>query len=250
MKKLNNLLKTKHVTKLKTGEYYQVAVRNNYVGCYPTLAEAVEAADYFVLNVYGVNSKWKLHNPNLVPYDAVFVCDICKNNKTQTELSIPKSSTYSKLLCLNCTEEKRQAKYQKVKERLNGRRPSVEYRKTLLGYLSFLVSCARQRVKNRTYDCSLTKEDLVTLYEKQAGQCALSGKTMTWGSGSGRVLTNISLDRIDSSLGYTIDNVQLVCDFTNNMKSILSNEELIEWCQSIVSTQEHKVKIDEKESLR
>lgn len=238
--KTNNLLKTKYVTKLKNGEYYQVIVQKNYVGCYPTLSEAMDAADFFILEVYGVNSKWKLNNPNLVADDEIFVCDVCKNNKTQDELIIPKSSTYSKLICLDCSKEKNQAKYQETKKRLNGRSLSAEYRQTLLGCLSFLVSCARQRVKNRTYDCSLTKEDLLSIYEKQSGRCALSGKTMTWGSGSGRILTNISLDRIDNNLGYTKDNVQLLCDFANNMKSTLSNEEIIEWCHSIISTQEQR----------
>lgn len=61
---------------------------------------------------------------------------------------------------------------------------------------------------------------------------------MTWGSS--RILTNISLNRIDNNLGYTKDNVQLLCNFTNNMKSTLSNEEIIEWCHSIISTQEKR----------
>lgn len=230
-------MKTKYVTKLKNGEYYQATFRNHYIGCYPTLSEAMDAADFFILDVYGVNSKWRLNNPNLVADDELFVCDICKNNKTQAELIIPKSSTYSKLICINCSEEKRKARYQEIKKRLNGRSLTNEFRKSLPGYLSFLVSCAKQRVKNRTYDCSLTKEDLLSIYEKQSGRCALSGKTMTWGSGSGRILTNISLDRIDNNLGYTKDNVQLLCDFVNNMKSTLNNEEIIEWCHSIISTQ-------------
>lgn len=57
---------------------------------------------------------------------------------------------------------------------------------------------------------------------------------MTILAGSGRVNTNISIDRIDSSLGYVRGNVQFVCDIVNRIKQDLSQEELYKWCNLIL----------------
>ena len=57
---------------------------------------------------------------------------------------------------------------------------------------------------------------------------------MTNLAGSGRINTNISIDRIDSSVGYVRGNVQLVCDIVNRMKQNLSQEELYKWCNRIL----------------
>ena len=55
---------------------------------------------------------------------------------------------------------------------------------------------------------------------------------MTYVAGSGRV--NISIDRIDSSVGYVRGNVQFVCDVVNRMKQELIQEELLLWCKRIL----------------
>jgi len=57
---------------------------------------------------------------------------------------------------------------------------------------------------------------------------------MTYIAGSGRVNTNISIDRIDSSVGYVRGNVQFVCDVVNRMKQELLQEELLLWCKRIL----------------
>lgn len=57
---------------------------------------------------------------------------------------------------------------------------------------------------------------------------------MTHLRGHGRLMTNVSIDRIDSSKGYEEGNVQLVCHITNLMKQDLSISELKMWCAKIV----------------
>lgn len=47
-------------------------------------------------------------------------------------------------------------------------------------------------------------------------------------------MTNVSIDRIDSSIGYKEDNIQLVCHIVNLMKHDLSIEELKTWCKRII----------------
>ncbi len=42
------------------------------------------------------------------------------------------------------------------------------------------------------------------------------------------------MDRIDSALGYTIDNVQLLCDQCNRAKQELTREELIRFAKGVL----------------
>lgn len=103
--------------------------------------------------------------------------------------------------------------------------------RTVRSYLSYLLSKAR----SRKADCTITVDELMEVYEAQAGLCALSGVEMTRLLGTGdRVNTNMSLDRIDSSKGYVPGNVQIVCALVNIMKQSMSNEELVMWCKRIV----------------
>ena len=81
---------------------------------------------------------------------------------------------------------------------------------------------------------TLTIEEVMVIYTNQNGKCALSGVEMAFTQSGGKCPTNISIDRIDSSLGYSKDNVQLVCSLVNTMKMQYSKEELIKWCKAIV----------------
>lgn len=61
---------------------------------------------------------------------------------------------------------------------------------------------------------------------------------MTYRFYEGRVNTNLSIDRIDSTKGYTRDNVQLVTVAANQMKNDLTTVELIDLCQRVIKQQE------------
>ncbi len=71
------------------------------------------------------------------------------------------------------------------------------------------------------YKSSLTIEHLLSLWEKQDGRCALTGKRLIYKFGS---LYTVSIDRIDSNVGYFQGNVQLVCQGINFAKNKFSNE--------------------------
>ena len=72
-------------------------------------------------------------------------------------------------------------------------------------------------------------------YDKFGLKCALSGKQMTFTAGSGKVLTNISIDRINSKKNYEYGNIQFICHVVNSMKNNMEDNELINWCESIVN---------------
>lgn len=64
---------------------------------------------------------------------------------------------------------------------------------------------------------------------------------MTYSAGNGRVNTNISIDRIDSAIGYVRGNVQFVCDVVNRMKQDLKESEMFVWCKKILEKTNGKV---------
>ena len=80
----------------------------------------------------------------------------------------------------------------------------------------------------------LSLDYLEKLWEKQEGKCALSGLPMTYIRGNGRIVSNISIDRIDPTKGYTESNIQLVCGQVNVMKYTATTEELLYWCRAIL----------------
>ena len=82
----------------------------------------------------------------------------------------------------------------------------------------------------------LTVEQLNQLYVKQKGRCALTGFELTAIRGKAAFPTNVSIDRIDNSKGYTIDNIQLVCRKANTMKGEETWEELLDWCTAILQS--------------
>jgi hypothetical protein len=77
---------------------------------------------------------------------------------------------------------------------------------------------------------------LVSLYHKQNGLCALTGMTMTHQRNrlAKRSLTNISIDRKDSTKGYVPSNIQLVCSAVNLMKGTMSDEQFVTMCKLVV----------------
>lgn len=91
----------------------------------------------------------------------------------------------------------------------------------------------RDRSKKHNIEFNISVEDLKDIFDNQNGKCALSGIKMTAILGSGRVPTNISVDQIEAKKGYTIDNVQLVCMAVNQMKSDLSYDDLLMFCEAI-----------------
>jgi hypothetical protein len=106
-------------------------------------------------------------------------------------------------------------------------------------FISGILNHAAKRKQHLGFDLDLVY--LVRLYESQGGKCAISGVEMTYLAGNGKVNTNISIDRIDSSKGYTRDNVQFVCDMVNRMKSNMSLSELRWWCERIIGIKDEKV---------
>ena len=99
------------------------------------------------------------------------------------------------------------------------------------------VKGARKRAKTKGFACEVDTQYLVDLYDKQEGLCAITGMKMSVQaitSSVGMCSDVVSLDRIDSSIGYLKGNVQLVCSDINIMKGTKNMDELIKSCISIL----------------
>lgn len=88
------------------------------------------------------------------------------------------------------------------------------------------VSNNRHRV-----NVSVTIEEGWKLFQQQGGRCALSGVALAFGSQSYQ--STASLDRIDSSKGYVLENVQWVHKHVNFMKRDYEQEYFIDLCHKI-----------------
>ena len=96
------------------------------------------------------------------------------------------------------------------------------------GYIKHLLS-----KKGRKH---LSVGDIMQIYNNQEGLCNITKIPLTFIKilDGNKIHTNLSIDRIDSTKGYEIDNIQLVCSIINIMKSTLSMEEFIQWVLLIV----------------
>ena len=97
----------------------------------------------------------------------------------------------------------------------------------------------RKKVSNLNFDLSVA--DLQDLYEKSQ-ICALSGLDITLDYSKTLQEQNLSVDRIDSSIGYTKSNIQLVDKRINMMKGTLSNEEFIMLCTAVADYNRNRTK--------
>ena len=107
---------------------------------------------------------------------------------------------------------------------------------TLDGKLISLVTQSKYRAKKAEREHNINTDYLRGLYEGQEGLCALSGLEMTirGKSGTSEYWYSLSIDRIDSSLGYVEGNVQLVCTGVNRIKGQMADEMFINFCKEVV----------------
>jgi hypothetical protein len=100
-------------------------------------------------------------------------------------------------------------------------------------------STLKTGAKNRNIEFNITIQEIWDLFVKQKGQCALSNLPLQF-SGQRQIKKGVeqtaSLDRIDSSKGYTIDNVQWLHKDVNKMKNGYSQHYFLEICRLILST--------------
>ena len=148
-------------------------------------------------------------------------------------------------VCARCLEEKKTDQFYKTKYGLESycvecrcEYDKARHAKCPRSRLVTLLGAARRRAINNGWAFSLEIEDLVTLWEDQEGKCWYTKTSMTI-DGTRRPEA-LSVDRVDSNLGYTQDNVVLCCRRVNEIKREMTIGELRRWCSMILRNTERE----------
>lgn len=120
----------------------------------------------------------------------------------------------------------------KCKNKLNGVSGDMWY--------NIINSGVKRRIKRSKLTINITKEYINQLFIDQKGKCKLSGIDITLPKSWKDRTYTASLDRIDSSEGYVIGNVQWVHKHINVMKNIFPEEMFIHLCHKVAKNNEYK----------
>lgn len=105
-------------------------------------------------------------------------------------------------------------------------------------------STMMNRAKQRGHDFTISIEEAWNQFIKQGRKCLFSGIDLIFTSGKlNKSKQTASLDRIDSSKGYTIDNICWVHKEINKMKLDHSVEHFIELCESVAKNKEIAIQL-------
>ena len=156
------------------------------------------------------------------------LCTKCKKYKPMTSKFFPRRNNVKCGYGSHCKEcedcEKERKKIKRATQEINDRDR----------FLSRLLSGCKTRALKNNIPFDLTKEQLIELFEKQNGKCALSNLEMQTVIKAGKNPFNVSIDRIKPGRAYSLSNIRLVCNSINTMCSNLSDEEFLSFCKAVV----------------
>ena len=158
--------------------------------------------------------------------DGFWICIKCKEEK---EFSFFYKKSSSKTGYHNICKDCERPRTKERDKRRSNECPKFFIKRLLSGRMSGINSSSRKAGWGK----DLTTDMIYSIYEKQEGLCAITKEKMTNISGKGKIKTNISIDRIDSSKPYEEGNIQLVCYIVNIMKNSFTMDELKDWSYKI-----------------
>lgn len=122
------------------------------------------------------------------------------------------------------------------------RRTKIERFKGYNGISSEYFRRIRKNAEKRKFIFNISIQEMWDLFIKQNNRCALSGlkiELLEFGTMAKNLSgQTASLDRIDSSKGYTIDNVQWVHKDINKLKGNFSDESFVKYCKLVAKYKE------------
>ncbi len=126
-------------------------------------------------------------------------------------------------------------KRERVYKARSGQRMTIEWA------ISCIYDHLLQGAKKRNIHFGITLQALLSLREKQKWLCYYSSYPMSFefvgykgGSWTEKTRMQVSCDRLDNDLWYTLDNIVLCCTFINQMKWTLTESEFYKVCKDIV----------------
>lgn len=157
-------------------------------------------------------------------YGRMSYCKKCRKLKNQ-KLNYERKNEGTKV-CKQCDTEKDVSKFSADKMSKDGLQTYCKdcqmvkvknNASTLDGYINKALLDLKNNSKRNgdNVEISITKQDLLDLYNNQSGKCKLSGRQLTHEAGK---YTNVSIDLIDSAKPYQKDNIRLVMVAVKAMK--------------------------------
>jgi hypothetical protein len=175
------------------------------------------------------------------------MCKMCRSNIRKLINNEP--NTTGLKTCSKCKIEKEKFSYSKDKSKIDGlqiycricRRDSTKkWSSSLEGFIKKILSDLKIYCKNKNIYNDLVFVDIKQIYDEQNGLCALTGLPLTFIAYSNEnnneisEFLNISIDRIDSLNGFTVNNIQLIGSMIKRMKGTMSNDKFIEYCKMVI----------------
>jgi hypothetical protein len=162
---------------------------------------------------------------------------ICSACGTEKELSLFVKHKqcvggYAKV-CKACDKLKKQQYYEQHKEELIRYRTQYNKdneRKAYRNLESRFNSLLKSAMYRNKFVLFIDVEFLKTLWVKQNGLCAYTKLPLVT---KAHQLNTVSIDRIDSNVGYVDGNVQLVCKAVNKMKQEYRESDFLHLCHLI-----------------
>lgn len=113
-------------------------------------------------------------------------------------------------------------------------------RETVDWAMEIIIKQLEHWAKKRKIPFNITANDLLTLWNKQQGNCYYTWYTMEYGfvyykpgKESDKTKRQVSCDRLDNDRGYEKGNIVLCCTIVNKMKNNLSQSEFYKICKDI-----------------
>lgn len=229
----------KGVKRLKSGKFaasFCEGGRQQYIGLFDDEIVAAKAVDEARMAVGG--DYYRLNFPESYVAPTERKCENCEQVKSLDQFRhVVLSSGIRKpeKICNDCRVMKSRQRIQLFVEQ-RGMRPTMAYAtKGIRERVSFMLSKIRYRCTGKK-EFTITVDDVIRKLEQQEYLCALTGRRLMFDVGQGRQAEALSVDRIDSSKGYTPDNIQIVTAFANRAKQDASMTEFIEFCRDVVDS--------------
>lgn len=112
-------------------------------------------------------------------------------------------------------------------------------------FLSVFNNMKTKAVKRKIF-FDLTIEYIGDLFEKQKGICVYTGEKLTLKKNTKDTSQTASLDRIDSTKGYVVNNVHWVNKKINKLKNNFNEKEFLHLCSIVAKHKKTKVFNKEK----
>jgi hypothetical protein len=156
-------------------------------------------------------------------------CEICG------EIDLNNFYPQRKNKCKKCILSKENVRYQKMDENEKKQYSQKQREWRSNNIIKYRVESAKHRAIRKGISFEINEDIILQKLKEQNGLCYISKKPLLLKEND---WYGVSLDRLDSNLGYTIENTILVTKFVNSSKNELSLDEykklLKEVCDNIL----------------